>query len=140
MAMLCYTQTTSCILRLCCCATLLPVAVLLNYITPPTAAAVAAAAAVDADGSALLYAGHILQPATVLLRHLAAVGCEAGRDRSASRDNLRFISELMKRWGSKVALTGVPASLFLRGSQRRLSQRAVAVQTRRCAFIRYFYT
>lgn len=59
-----------------------------------------------ADGSALLHAGRILQPATTLLRHVAAVGCERGRDPAASRDNLRFVSELLKRWGSKVALTG----------------------------------
>jgi hypothetical protein len=77
------------------------------HIQDITPAIYGAALAAAADGSTLLYANHILQPATVLLRHLATVGCDAGRDRAASRDNLRFISELMKRWGSKVPLTGM---------------------------------
>jgi hypothetical protein len=105
------------------CAACAIIAACRQDVTPAVCAAAAAAAA--ADGSALLYAEHILQPATVLLRHLAAVGCEAGRDRAASRDNLRFISELIKRWGSKVALTGVyfqqgcrpHVTLFLTSSQ-----------------------
>jgi hypothetical protein len=87
-----------------------PLAANIQDITPASCGAALAAAA---DGSTLLYADHILQPATVLLRHLAAVGCDTGRDRAASRDNLRFISELMKRWGSKVALTGVCISIHI---------------------------
>lgn len=74
-----------------------------------SAAATAAAAAAD-DGP-LMYESLVQGPATVLLQHCARVGFDAA-DSSATRDNIRFITQLMKRWGSRVTLTGTDGQTY----------------------------
>lgn len=87
-----------------------------------------------ADGRELAYASKVLRPAEALLSHLAAVGFDPTKDRSVSRDNLKFISELMKRWGSKVPLTGERGQAGCRVFLRVGMPLKALLQTCRCTY------